>query len=77
MTSEQENVLVERWHIERFLALDFDWGQVQMLLAWGTEPHAADRLMRRDGKPTSCTPELALRILQPEDDPVLLGPVVH
>lgn len=73
MTSEQEAAAIERWRIQCFSDLDFDWGEVQTLLAWDVDPHDAQHLMRRDGNPTTCTTEQALRILQPVDDPVVLA----
>lgn len=72
MTSNEEE-RIESWHIERFIDLGFDWSAVSNLIAWKVDPHDVDKLMRRDGKPTSCTHELALRILQPDDDVVVLA----
>lgn len=72
MSAEQEAERIERWHIDQFFGLGFEWGQVSTLVSWGCDPHEAERLMRRDGKPTACTPEQALRILQPLDDVAVL-----
>lgn len=72
MTAEEEGQRIERWHTERFIELGFDFSEREMLLAWKIDPHDAEKLLRRNGQPTSCTTAQALRILQPLDDIIVL-----
>lgn len=65
--------LVERWTIEQFQEIGFSWEDAHILLAWRVDHHEARKLMFRDGTRTACTPEQALRILQPDEDVVIMS----
>ena len=68
MTREEEAAAVDAWKLDRYAELGFDENASVLLLLWDTDPHEAERLMRRDGKPTDCSIVTALRILRPLDE---------
>lgn len=67
MLSEEERV--ELWKLDQFFRMGFDGDAISALLFWNADPHEAHRLLFRDGAPTTCTHEQALRILRPLDLP--------
>jgi len=72
MISEREAELVRSWHRECFKCLGFDEPSIETLVAWGSDPHVVTELLFRDGERTSCRHDQALRIVQPDEDYLVL-----
>jgi hypothetical protein len=66
--SAEEDARIDGWKLEYFERLGFDEPQQTTLLAWRIDPHDAEDLVKRE-----CPPDLVLRILQPDDDFVVLA----
>lgn len=62
MTAEERVAL---WKAEQLLALGFSSDDIAVLLFWGTSMHDVWDLMGSPRARTTCTPELAMRILAP------------
>ncbi len=71
MSARDEVALVDSWRFESFARMGFTGEQIPHLLAWKSDLHATEDLIR-----SGCSHELALAILQPDDDPVVLAATV-
>ena len=65
MASEAERV--DGWRAKRFFRMGFDESQVALLIRWGTSPGTVEPLIEH-----GCPPALALRIMRPLDDRVVI-----
>lgn len=68
--AHREAVNIERWRMECLTEAGYDDTSVRLLTLWEVDLHEAIELMQRDGRPTGCTIEQAVRILAPLDVPL-------
>jgi hypothetical protein len=65
--SAEEDARIELWNLQCFERQGFDAAQRATLRAWRIDPHNTEPLVN-----AGCPYDLVLRILQPDDDYVVL-----